>query len=917
MWGNFFCALLAVFVFATHGASRVSLKKLSTYGAPAAQEGSSCHFLLSNGEHKLFLLGGRTSPTSWNKDFVSLFHPATKKWTSEVFRGTDPKYARSHHSSVVYNNKVYIFGGRVNEVEVSNDLLVVDPEAKTITLIHNSKGTPPAPRERHAAIAVGSKMIIVGGHNLDGITFDDTVIYDMATNTWESKRPVGTPGRRSGHKLATKGSRYVYAIGGREVTSNTFHTDIAELDVEKMTWSVFPTEKFDPRTDFTATAVGDILWIVGGFNKDIKLDDVKAWDIHNDKWLDVLVSGAIQRRLGHCAAADVSGLYIFGGQTAYWKMLNDLYFLETGPSAGATVVSPAAAPAKGGILSRIRSSVHVTLEDRSDVISTLKKLLADSEGIKDMEALKNAVFICNELGPKAEAVEDAKAKLERSRRDVADSLNTATTLGGLLDNDNQTDIDLNAKLEEQQVALSKIRRQFQEDETRHTEHTRRVSQLQDALGRFRDQQEIARTRKESKIKEIAALKARLAAAEKVVADSDRALQSLKKENKSRGDVVEKHLANLLKKQKEAQDCRETLEDLQGQYDGLVSNRSDIELRIQKIQSTLDKADKVRGAVDGAELAAQSATSLSQRWVAEAEEEVDVMNTYVACENHVGYKTIVKRLEEKLARLRKELDGSWSTYKGLSGRIQKERERLADLTTKEQELIYILDDARLHLQRIQAELSALEKKHLYDQQQLQGVKDELSRAEAGLKELNDIYDSKKQLAEEQEAKLKEDESAYRSYHERYASTQKIITKYEADIASLQGQLDRHRSQRDERMQNFAALKKNLSTIMAGHQASWQRFRSEFEKATHSLSMLTLCKEERAVNERASQDHLLVTAQQGLLEQTAKLSALYERAAYVEGENKNLAAEVVELKRKLADVQSDHRACRSALEITERK
>lgn len=66
------------------------------------------------------------------------------------------------HSSSVYDNKIYIFGGRFsNDL---NDLLVLDVDRNTIKGL-KIMGELPKARRRHSSCFIGSCMIIFGGFN--------------------------------------------------------------------------------------------------------------------------------------------------------------------------------------------------------------------------------------------------------------------------------------------------------------------------------------------------------------------------------------------------------------------------------------------------------------------------------------------------------------------------------------------------------------------------------------------------------------------------------------------------------------------------------------------------------------------------------------------------------------------------------
>lgn len=72
------------------------------------------------------------------------------------------------HTSITYDNKIYVFGGRFcNDL---NDVLLLDPQKDQITTLKVSGDVPKA-RRRHSACFLGSNMLIFGGFN--GEYFND------------------------------------------------------------------------------------------------------------------------------------------------------------------------------------------------------------------------------------------------------------------------------------------------------------------------------------------------------------------------------------------------------------------------------------------------------------------------------------------------------------------------------------------------------------------------------------------------------------------------------------------------------------------------------------------------------------------------------------------------------------------------
>lgn len=119
--------------------------------------------------NQFFIIGGCHGKYRCLSDVYSLdLAPLIKDGDTERLEWRDRKplgsafLTRWGHSSSVYDNKIYIFGGRFsNDL---NDLLVLDIERNTIKALKIAAELPKA-RRRHSACFIGSCMIIFGGFN--------------------------------------------------------------------------------------------------------------------------------------------------------------------------------------------------------------------------------------------------------------------------------------------------------------------------------------------------------------------------------------------------------------------------------------------------------------------------------------------------------------------------------------------------------------------------------------------------------------------------------------------------------------------------------------------------------------------------------------------------------------------------------
>lgn len=68
------------------------------------------------------------------------------------------------HSCLLFEGRVYIWGGRVNATKDANDLLVFDPADGSVRQV-KTEGSTPSARRRHSAVVVGRSLLVFGGYS--------------------------------------------------------------------------------------------------------------------------------------------------------------------------------------------------------------------------------------------------------------------------------------------------------------------------------------------------------------------------------------------------------------------------------------------------------------------------------------------------------------------------------------------------------------------------------------------------------------------------------------------------------------------------------------------------------------------------------------------------------------------------------
>lgn len=120
--------------------------------------------------------------------------------------------ARTNHTMVTFNDKMYLFGG-TNGFQWFNDVWVYDPAANSWSQL-DCIGYIPVPREGHAAALVDDVMYIFGGRTEEGADLGDLAAFRISSRRWYTFQNMGpSPSPRSGHSMTTVG-KTVAVVGG-------------------------------------------------------------------------------------------------------------------------------------------------------------------------------------------------------------------------------------------------------------------------------------------------------------------------------------------------------------------------------------------------------------------------------------------------------------------------------------------------------------------------------------------------------------------------------------------------------------------------------------------------------------------------------------------------------------------------------
>ncbi|XP_046979238.1 leucine-zipper-like transcriptional regulator 1 isoform X1 [Schistocerca americana] len=252
---------------------------------------------------------------------------------------------RSKHTVVAYSDAIYVFGGD-NGKSMLNDLLRFDVKEKSWGRAF-STGTPPAPRYHHSAVVHESSMFVFGGytgdiHSNSNLTNkNDLFEYRFGSGQWIEWKFFGnlrTPVPRSAHGAAVyDGKLWIFAGYDGNARLNDMWT-ISLVGDTKLWEEVAQIGDCPPTCcNFPVAVARESMFVFSGQSGAKITNSLFQFHFKEKCWTRISTEHILRgappppaRRYGHTMVAYDRHLYVFGG-AADSTLPNDLhcYDLDT------------------------------------------------------------------------------------------------------------------------------------------------------------------------------------------------------------------------------------------------------------------------------------------------------------------------------------------------------------------------------------------------------------------------------------------------------------------------------------------------------------------------------------------------------------------------------------------------------------
>jgi hypothetical protein len=269
----------------------------------------------------LWLFGGvaivqatpKTTLTSLSDCWTS---PNGRTWTQLSTNAP----ARSGHSMVEYNNKLWLIGGYASSWGKYKNDVWCSTDGIAWTCVTDSAAF--APRIYHSSAVFNGKIWVIGGLTRISPVSDAWSSTDGVT--WEKAPDTALFTARCCHSSPVFGGR-LWVVGGRDSGYKSLNDVWSSPD--GAVWTRMKAEAdFSPRQGHTCLTFGDRLWIIGGYGFD---PSDMARDVWNSAdgvaWVHVTDSTCFAPRAFHSGMVFRDRMWIVAGMTDYTTLSNGVW----------------------------------------------------------------------------------------------------------------------------------------------------------------------------------------------------------------------------------------------------------------------------------------------------------------------------------------------------------------------------------------------------------------------------------------------------------------------------------------------------------------------------------------------------------------------------------------------------------------
>ena len=257
-------------------------------------------------QDKLWMLGGEGNGVRTSSDGIN--------WT--VINASPPFGNRKNHSSVVFNNKMWVIGGNTNNVINKND---VWSSTDGVTWTQATAAASFSIRQGHSSVVFDNKMWVIGGHLNASQSLND-VWFSTDGVTWLPATNNANIAIKQEHATVVFNNKMLM-VNGNEVRTST----------NGATWELVTTVSgFGSRSHHQLLVYDAKIWLIAGF---ATIDRNDVWFSKNGvDWTRNVENANFNDRSEHTATVFKDKIWVIGGvklfTTSGQEPNNGIWFLD-------------------------------------------------------------------------------------------------------------------------------------------------------------------------------------------------------------------------------------------------------------------------------------------------------------------------------------------------------------------------------------------------------------------------------------------------------------------------------------------------------------------------------------------------------------------------------------------------------------
>ncbi|OBB92223.1 serine/threonine-protein kinase [Mycobacterium sp. 852002-40037_SCH5390672] len=217
-------------------------------------------------DDKIWIMGGLRDGVA--QSTVESYDPRAGAWQTQP-----PLPVPLHHAAAAtYHGEVVVLGGASSDLTQASTKVFALRGGKWIELPSLTH-----PRAALAAAVVGDKLVVVGGQNAKQLV-PQTEVFDGSS--WHDAADMPTPRE---HLAAVSDGTYVYAVGGRFLSSDKNSAAFERFDPQSGAWTKL-VDMPTPRGSYGAAFIDGRILAVGGEEPTRVLGVAEMYDIANGTW---------------------------------------------------------------------------------------------------------------------------------------------------------------------------------------------------------------------------------------------------------------------------------------------------------------------------------------------------------------------------------------------------------------------------------------------------------------------------------------------------------------------------------------------------------------------------------------------------------------------------------------------------------